>query len=55
MIEPPQVSKGDDTAEKYLDQVLAAVTICRQHLTNNIPMKRLTQEQWKKYNKFTNF
>ena len=55
MIEPPQVYKEDDTAEEYLDQVLAAATICRQHQTNNILMKRLTQEQWKKYNKFINF
>ena len=36
---------GDDVAEKLLDQVLAAETICRQHLTNKIPRKRLTQEQ----------
>ena len=41
---PPQINIGDDAAEKFLDQVLAAATICRQHLTNKIPMKRLTQE-----------
>ena len=42
--EPAQVNLGDDVAEKFLEQVLAAATICRQHLANNIPMKRLTQE-----------
>ena len=41
---PLQVNIGDDAAEKFLDQVLAATTIYRQHLTNKIPMKRLTQE-----------
>ena len=52
--EPPQVHIGDDATEKFLDQVLAAATICRQHLTNKIPMKRLTQEQWREYNNATN-
>ena len=52
--EPPQVSIGDDTAEKIFNQVLATTTICRQHLTNKIPMKWLTQEQWSEYNNATN-
>ena len=52
--EPPQVNIGDDAAEKYLDQVLAAATICRQHLANKIPMKRVTQERWREYNNATN-
>ena len=52
--EAPQVNIGDDAAEKSLDQVLAAATICRQHLANKIPMKRLTQEQWREYNDATN-
>ena len=51
--EPPQVNKGD-AAEKFLEQVLASTTICRQHLANNIPMKQLTQEQWREYNNTTN-
>ena len=42
--EPPQVNIGNDAAEKFLDEVLAAATIFRQHLTNKIPRKRLTQE-----------
>ena len=50
----PQVNIGDDAAEKFLDQALAAATICRQHLTNKITMKRLTQEQWREYNNATN-
>ena len=45
--EPPQVNIRDDAAEKFLDQVLATETICREQLTNKIPMKRLTQEQWR--------
>ena len=45
--QPPQVNIGDDAAETFLKQVLAVATICRQHLANNIPMKRLTQEQWR--------
>ena len=53
--EAPQVNIGDDAAEKFLDQVLAAATICRQHLTNKIAMKRLTQEQWREYNNATNW
>ena len=53
--EAPQVNIGDDTAEKLLDQVLAAATICRQHLANKVLMKRLTQEQWGEYNNATNF
>ena len=44
--EPLQVNIGDDATEKFLDQALAAATICRQHLANNIPMKQLTEEQW---------
>ena len=51
--EPPQVNIGDDAAEKFLEQVLATVTICRQHLANDIFMKRLTQEQWREYNNAT--
>ena len=52
--EVPQVNIGNDGTEKFLDQVLAAATICRQHLTNKIPMKRLTQEQWREYDNTTN-
>ena len=52
--EAPQVNIGDDAAETFLDQVLAAATICRQHLANKIPMKCLTQEQWREYNNATN-
>ena len=51
---PPQVNIEDDTAERFLDQVLAAVTIFRKHLANKIPMKQLTQEQWREYNNATN-
>ena len=32
--ERAQVNIGDDAAEKFLGQALAAATICRQHLTN---------------------
>ena len=49
-----QVNIGYDTAETFLDQVLATATICRQHLANRIPMKQLTQEQWREYNNATN-
>ena len=52
--EAPQVNIVDDAAEKFLDQILAAATICRQHLSNKILMKRLTQEQCKEYNSTTN-
>ena len=52
--EPPQVNIGDDATEKFLDQVLAAATIYRQHLVNKISMKWLIQEQWKEYNNATN-
>ena len=52
--EAPRVNIGDDAAEKFLDQVLAVATICRQHLANKIPMKGLTQEQWREYNNATN-
>ena len=52
--EAPQVNIGDDALEKFLDQVLAAATICRQHLANKIPMKRLTQEQWGENKNATN-
>ena len=46
---------GDDVAEKFLDQVLAAATIGRQHLANKIPVKQLTQEQWREHLKGINF
>ena len=46
-LEALQVNLGDDAAEKFLDQVLAAAAVCRQHLANKIPMKRRTQEQWR--------
>ena len=52
--EPPQVNMEDDATDKFLDQVLAAATICRQHVVNKIPMKRLTVEQWRDYNNATN-
>ena len=52
--EAPQANTGDDAAETFFDQVLAAATICRQHLANKVPMKRLTQEQWREYNNATN-
>ena len=52
--EPPQVNIEYDAIEKILDQVLAAATICREHLANKIPMKRLTQEQWREYHNATN-
>ena len=44
----------NDVAEKFLEQVLATATICRQHLANKIPMKQLAQEQWSEYNNATN-
>ena len=49
-----QVNVGDDAVEKFLDQLLAAATICRQHLANKIPMKRMTQEKWREYKNATN-
>ena len=49
-----QLDIGDDAAEKFLDQVLAVATICRQQLASKIPMKWLTQEQWKEHNNATN-
>ena len=52
--EPFQVNMGDDATEKFLDQVLAASIIFRQHLANKIPIKRLTQEQWREYSNATN-
>ena len=52
--ESPQVNIEDDTTKRFLDQVLATATICRQHLTNKVPMKWLTQEQWSEYNNATN-
>ena len=52
--EPPEVNIGDNAAEMFLDQVLAAATICRQHLANKIPRKWLTQEQWREYSNATN-
>ena len=45
---------GDDAAERFLDQVLSAATICRKQLANKIPIKRLTQEQWREYNNAKN-
>ena len=36
-----QVNIGDEAAEKFLDQVLATATICRQHPANKIPMKTI--------------
>ena len=48
--EPHKVNMEDDTAEKCLVQVVATATICRQRLANKIPMKPLTQEQWREYN-----
>ena len=53
--EPINVNLGDGIAEKFLDQVLAAATIFRKHMTNEILMKRLTQEQWREYNSATNY
>ena len=41
--EPCQVNIKVDTTEKFLYQVLVTGTICRQHLTNKISMKWLTQ------------
>lgn len=52
--EPPHVNMGDDVAERFLDQVQAAATVCRQQLANKIPMKRLFQEKWRKYKNVTN-
>ena len=52
--EPPQLNIGDDAAERFLDQVLVASTICRQNLTKKISMKWLAQEQWRDYNNATN-
>ena len=40
---------GDDADEKFLDQVLATATICRQHLANKIPMEQLAQKQLREY------
>ena len=52
--EPSQVNIGDKTAENFFDQFLATETICRQHLTNKIPIKWLTQQQWRECNHTTN-
>ena len=41
---------GNDAVEKFLDQFIAAATICRQQLANKISMKQLTQDQWREYN-----
>ena len=49
------MNMGDDTAEKFLDPVLASATMCREHLANKAPMKRLTLEKWKEYNNFMNW
>ena len=51
--EPSQVNIGDDATEKFLGQVLAAGTICRQHLANNNPMKPV--KQWRECNNATNY
>ena len=40
--------------KRFWDQVLATATICKQHLANKILMKRLTLQQWRKYNNATN-
>ena len=53
--EPPQVNMEDNATENGLGQILAAATICKQLLANNIPMKRLTQEQWGEDNNTTNY
>ena len=45
---------GNDAVEKFLDQFIAAATICRQQLANKISMKQLTQDQWRKYNNAMN-
>ena len=45
---------GNDAVEKFLDQFIAAATICRQQLANKISMKQLTQEQWREYNNAMN-
>ena len=37
-LEPAQVNIEDDAAEKFLGQLLVATTMCRQHLTSEIPM-----------------
>ena len=50
----PQVNIGCDVTEMFLGQVLSTATICRQHILNKIPMKRLTQEQWREYNTVRN-
>ena len=39
---------------EFLKKVFTVATICRQHLPNKIPMKQLTQEQWREYNNSTN-
>ena len=51
----PQVNMDDDANEKFLDQVLPAATILRQHLTHKIPIKRLTLQQWREYKNATNY
>ena len=53
--EAPQVKIWVDTAEIILYHVLAAASICRQHLAKKILIKRLTQELWREYNNTTNF
>ena len=39
--ESPQVNMGGNAAEKLLDPVLTAATICRQHLANETPFLSL--------------
>ena len=45
---------GNDAPKQFLDQVWAAATICGLHLASKIPMKQLTQEQWREYNNSKN-
>ena len=48
--ETQPVNMGHDTAETFLDQALAAATICRQLQANRVPMKWLTLEKWNEHN-----
>ena len=45
----PQINMRDDAAEKILDQVLDATTICSQHLAKKVLMKWLTLNNAKKH------
>ena len=53
--EPREVNMENDAFENCLVQVVATATICRPLLANKIPMKPLTQEQWREYNNTMNF